>query len=283
MKRDDIGKSMWFGSDFHFERYADNYKKILNCSDIPEAGVFSHAALAGDICHSHHVGGVMSAIKSRMKCPMYYTPGNHEFYDGVRRNITMDQQIDSMREQCDKLNQVHFLYNEGKDIRGTKFSIFGSPWFTDFRWHPDKSEIPHIAKSIADYGTTLVGFEGSSRGLSPEDHIELHQTAVDALEKWARETIKRKRQMIIMTHWAPSIACAHKDYSPTGLIASYFSTDYLERNHDIFPKGTQWIHGHTHWNTSFNIGNVEVSSNQLGYKGESACNLTYYPLKHLRM
>lgn len=283
MELDDIGKSLWHGSDFHFERYADNYKKIRSFADIPERGVFSHAALAGDICHSHHVGGVMSAIKDRMQCPIYYTPGNHEFYDGFRRKVTMSQQVEIMREGCAKLDQVYFLYNEGRDIPGTNCSIFGSPWFTDFGWHRNQLEVHDIVRYIADYGNTLVDFEGGSRNLEAEDHIEFHQEAVAALEKWARETVKRKRQMIIMTHWAPSVACAHGHFPAEGLIAAYFSTDYLDRNHDIFPPGTRWIHGHTHWNTAFNLGNVEVSSNQFGYSGESACNLTYQPLKYLRM
>lgn len=280
MEMDEISKSLWFGSDFHYERYSDRcHHRVMIEPIFPEKDQFDFIALAGDIAHSLYIPLMLNAVQQKAGCPVFYTPGNHEFYDGRRRGVSMAQQIEEMRDGCDALQNVHFLFNEGMDLEGTNTSIFGSPLFTDFGWFADQSRIPEVGRMIADYGTTLVDGEL----LVPENHILMHEMAVSSLESWLENTISRGRTPLIMTHWGPSRMSSHDHYPRDTLIASYFCTDYLDRMKDIFPEGTTWIHGHTHWNVSYQLGNVFVDTNQFGYRGEAEANETFSPNKYVEV
>lgn len=277
----EVYKSLWFGSDLHFERYADNYSQIFKREEIPESGVFDFAALPGDIAHSAHVPGIVEAVRDKMDCPVIYTPGNHEFYDGFRNNISMQEQVDRMRDGVSKIPDAYFLYNEGMDIPGTNYSIFAGPMFTDFGWYPDQDEVPRIESMINDYRLSLVG--KSKVPLAAANHKVMNKAFISSMELWLENIVSRGRIPIIMSHFGPSRRSSHGHFNGTDLIASYFCTDYLDKNFHKFPVGTEWIHGHTHWNVDYQHGNVHVVTNQYGYRGETSCTETYNPLKYLRL
>lgn len=277
-------KSLWFGSDFHLERFSgmgNLAQMYINAMDeIPPSDCFDGLILVGDVGHSNQIAYLLQAIHDKAKTPIYYTPGNHEFWDGVRLGVTLDQQVQGMREQCEDLPDVHFLYNEGVDIPGTSSSLFMSPWFSDFRGNEEHEKIEGC---IGDYYRTLVQDGAKARLLKSMDHIQMHREAVEALEKWLAEVLKKGRSPIIATHFAPSRESFHREYEPTGIVAEYFCTDYLDKNYEKFPDETVWIHGHTHYNLDYQVGAVRVVSNQYGYKGEATANLTFNPLMHIKV
>lgn len=291
-------KKIWFGSDFHYERYTDNYRRILRMDDIPSDAPYDYAVIAGDLTHSKHVGGVLKSIQTRMGIPILFTPGNHEFWDGRNRSVTFDDQLCEMREACDKLDNVTFLYNEGFDIPGTNSSLFMSPWFTNLEGYTQEQKywlmgdegkfvehfgLPpqsYIQDCIGDYGRTYMG----SNLLTAQDHIRLNKQAVDALGAGLETDVLNKgRTPIICTHFGPSAKSAHGHFPDRDLVASYFNTNYLDKPGYIFPKGTTWIHGHTHWNVDYMIDNVRVVTNQYGYLGESETNNSYDFFKHIEV
>lgn len=280
---------LWFGSDFHYERYSDNYRKVGLLLDVPYQAPFDYLILPGDITASKHVGGVLEALRLSSGVDIFFTPGNHEFWDGVRRGISFEEQVAEMRAACESREGITFLYNEGVDIPGTNYSLFMSPWFTNLsgydEYYVDENEdmqlIPQsaIEGRIGDYRTTLV----NDLPLRAGDHIRMNREAIDALGKWLElEVLSKGRIPIIATHFGPSKMSYHRDFPERDLVSSYFNTDYLDTPSYIWPTGSTWIHGHTHCNVDYmHPSGIRVVTNQLGYRGESSCNETFDPMKYL--
>lgn len=279
---------VWIGSDFHYERLGANYGLVEFKDDIPADAPYDYLMIVGDLNWSSNVAGTLAAIYRRTKVPILYTPGNHEFWDGRKRGVDLDEQVAQMRSECAELEGVTFLYNEGFDVPDTNSSIFMSPWFTNLSDYDcvddDLQPLPqdHIQDCIGDYHRTNV----DGRLLKASDHIRMNKEAVYALGCWLeREVLSKGRIPIIGTHFGPSKLSAHADFPHRDIVASYFNTDYLDHPSYIWPPGTTWVHGHTHWNVDYihPTTGVRVVTNQFGYKGETATNESYEFMKHIEV
>jgi len=290
---------IWFGSDFHYERLGANYGLVEFKDDIPEDAPYDYMMIVGDLNWSCYVAGTLEAIYRRTKVPILYTPGNHEFWDGRKRGVDFEHQLTQMRAECAEIEGVTFLYNEGFDIPNSNSSIFMSPWFTNLEdydsqdyWVVENGEVvkktgvppqAYIQECIGDYGRTY------GKGLdllTAEDHIRMNKEAFEALGIWLEtDVLSKGRIPIIGTHFGPSKLSAHGEYPDRNLIAAYFNTDYLDQPNYVWPQGTTWIHGHTHWNLDYihPTTGVRVVTNQLGYKGEEAANRSYEFMKHIEV
>lgn len=279
---------IWFGSDYHYERLGANYGLVEFKDDIPAEAPYDYMMIVGDLNWSCFVAGTLAAIYRRTKVPILYTPGNHEFWDGRKRGVDFDEQVAQMRSECAELEGVTFLYNEGFDVPETNSSIFMSPWFTNLADYDDVDDdlkpLPqdHIQDCIGDYHRTNV----DGRLLKASDHIRMNKEAMHALGCWLEtDVLSKGRIPIIGTHFGPSKLSAHGDFPQRDIVASYFNTDYLDKPGYIWPPGTTWIHGHTHWNVDYvhPTTGVRVVTNQLGYKGESSTNESYEFMKHIEV
>jgi calcineurin-like phosphoesterase family protein len=282
-------KKIWIGSDFHYERLGANYGLVEFKDDIPEDAPYDYMMIVGDLNWSSFVAGTLAAIYRRTKVPILYTPGNHEFWDGRKRGVDFDEQVAQMRSDCAAIEGVTFLFNEGFDVPETNSSIFMAPWFTNLSDYDcvdeDGEPIPQykIEDCIGDYHRTTIN--GGSR-LRAVDHVRMNKEAVHALGTWLEtDVLSKGRIPIIGTHFGPSKLSAHGDFPHRDIVASYFNTDYLDHSNYIWPKGSTWIHGHTHWNVDYEhpTTGVRVVTNQLGYKGEASTNATYDFMKHIEV
>lgn len=291
---------IWFGSDFHYERLGKNYGLVELKDDFPDDAPYDYMVIAGDLNWSCYVAGTLAAIYRRTKVPILYTPGNHEFWDGVKRGVDFEEQLAQMRAECAEIEGVTFMYNEGFDIPDSDHSLFMSPWFTNLHGYTEKQKywlgsgkeveehygLPpqsYIQDCIGDYARTYG--KGTSL-LTAEDHIRLNKVAVDALGRWLETDVLNKGRIpIIATHFGPSKLSAHAAFPERDLVAAYFNTDYLDQCNYIFPTGTTWIHGHTHWNVDYihPTTGVRVVTNQFGYKGETETNESYQFMKHIEV
>ena len=279
---------IWFGSDFHYERFGNQYAPAMTKDYIPEDAPFDYLILAGDITHSNHVPGLLKEAHRYSGVPIFYTPGNHEFWDGVKHKMNMDEQIKLMRDGLADVEGVTFLYNEGMDIPDTNYSIFMSPWFTNLNDYDccDEHGVirpqSDIQECIGDYFRTKI----NGMFLTAEDHIRMNKEAMDALGIWLETSVLSKGRIpIIVTHFGPSRYSAHRNFPQRDLVAAYFNTDYLDDGGPgyIWPKGSTWIHGHTHQNVDYMIGDMRVVTNQFGYKGESDTNDSFEFMKHIEV
>lgn len=291
---------IWFGSDFHYERFGKNHGLVEHKDDFPADAPYDYMMIVGDLNWSCYVAQTLAAIYRRSKVPILYTPGNHEFWDGRKRGVDFEEQLASMRAECSEIEGVTFLYNEGFDIPDTNSSVFMSPWFTNLSgydqnqkyWLGDYEKVTehfglppqsYIQDCIGDYGRTTIN---GGKPLSAEDHIRLNKEAVEALGCWLeKDVLSKGRIPIVGTHFGPSKLSAHASFPKRDLVAAYFNTDYLDQPAYIWPKGSVWIHGHTHWNVDYEHPEtgVRVVTNQFGYKGETDTNESYEFMKHIEV
>ena len=71
-----------------------------------------------------------------------------------------------------------------------------------------------------------------------------------------------------MTHHAPTSKSVNIEHSGQTLDYAYFSdlSDFILVN----PSIKYWVHGHTHMNVDYMVGDCRVLSNQKGYRFEKS-------------
>lgn len=272
-------KKLWFGSDFHAEQMM--HQGMPKYIPYPDKGLYDGILLAGDMGYSRQIGKVLESFVDIADF-VAYTPGNHEYWDGKKKGgvpLTMSQQNEIMAEACDKLG-VHFLNNTFVDFPGTDLSIWGSPWFTDYARLADRVGLSERIGGIGDYYRTLIQ---PGVDLSPYDHVRMCEEAQESLLAFLKYCEELQKTPLILTHFAPSVRSCHLAHPIDDDYSAYFVTDWLDKNHQLFPRGSRWVHGHTHWNCDYQLGNVWVTTNQRGYLSETISEDTYNPVKYLEV
>lgn len=208
--------------------------------------------LAGDI----DVGTKAVAwIRSRFSNqPVVYVLGNHEFYRHALPDLTKELR----RETAGSC--IHLLENSSVEVAG--LTILGCTLWTDFalRRNPER-DMARAKGLMNDYRIIQLGTH--NRVLQPRDTARLHQESVE----WLKTELGRYNpaRTVVVTHYAPSPrseAPAHAN----GPLSPAFASDLRPL---IEQSGIPlWIHGHTHHNVDYQIGETRVLSNQRGYPGE---------------
>ncbi len=257
-----------YASDFHTEilrgmkprRKAQEALQFLPGKDCVDAMIF-----AGDMGDIEQLPEILEVIAHEMAVPVYFTPGNHEFYrSSVHHGRVFEEDIEDAKESFELADGVTLLMEQYVDLT-EKTSLWMSPWWTDFRSAENQEAAREAAaRNIADYRCTALQTVEGQRWLTPEDHVAWNLSCQRSLEQFNVHCTANDRTAVVATHWAPSRKCEHVNY-PDDILTPYFCTDYLDRYPDLLPVGSTWIYGHTHWNCDLQIGNVRVTSNQLGY------------------
>jgi Icc-related predicted phosphoesterase len=103
-----------------------------------------------------------------------------------------------------------------------------------------------------------------SRTVTANFLLNEHKNSVS----YIREQLKRdNKRTIIMTHHAPTNVSLNKQHVGNGLDGAYASNlSDLILGH---PQIQYWVHGHTHMNVEYSVGDFcHVVSNQRGYNHE---------------
>lgn len=236
---------VYYASDLHLEMSWCRNEFVKKKHDI--------LILAGDILtykllkkYPEETDHFMQRCVDGHKAVFFY-PGNHEYYGGTIEE--MDAILRSRYPSIHHLDQFnHYVIDDNTVIVG------GTLW-TDF----DKGN--PIAMDLADRSMNdyyLIG------GFTPEKSIALHQQFLaninSVCEKYKDKTV------IVATHHAPTYRSVNPIHSGNGLdpaFASDLSEFILDR-----PNIKFWIHGHTHIQTMYMVGNCIVMSNCRGYTSE---------------
>ncbi len=105
------------------------------------------------------------------------------------------------------------------------------------------------------------------RKLMPSDTLGWHRASGRWLEKQLAEPFDGKT--VIVSHHAPSPRSIQPEFARDELSAAYASN--LESL--IESSGAAlWIHGHTHFNVDYIVGQTRVMTNQRGYVDEPSAN-----------
>ena len=236
-------------SDLHLE--SANFRS----HSLAEADV---VVLAGDI----HVGaaGVEWAIEMFPEHPVLYVPGNHEFYF-----CDVDQTLVAMRHAATGSN-VQILDRGMAEFDGVRF-LAATLW-TDFKLYAGNDEVEHAwakvdaRRHVPDYDGRIRYLQaGREQEVTPDITQRWHEASCAWL---SRQLCKHSAgPTVVVTHHAPSGRSIAPDYVGNPISAAYASNlDALAQ------KATVWMHGHTHCNSAYTIGNCRVVCNPRGYGSE---------------
>lgn len=216
-----------------------------------DAGV---VVLAGDI----HLGrgGRQWAREFFGGLPVVYVLGNHEFYRHSLPELT-----EALKRETDG-SQIHVLENDAIELNG--FTFLGCTLWSDFQLSSSPKESMQAAAHImSDYA--IIDMLSQRRRLRPSDTVKLHTESV----LWLKRELAAHdpARTIVVTHHAPSARSIPPIHAGSPLNAAFASNldSLVESSHVPL-----WVHGHTHFNVDYTIGDTRVLSNQRGYPDELA-------------
>jgi len=241
--------------------------KLRIMSDLHLEGQFHYydnkgedvVVLAGDISSRP---SLYEQFVSNIEVPVITVPGNHEYYKQNfmvhRKNL---QDIGYIDNDIKVIDDVHFICG----TMWTDFSLFSAT-------QPQVLIDTLCERGITDYnirhgirkwdGKFTGYYEFQEEAFTIEDTKKLFREFEQFL-KWAlKETEGQKR--VVVTHFCPGIRSVHEKFK-NNLITPYFST---EMSQYMGWEGL-WIHGHTHCNFDYMVGDTRVICNPKGYGREN--------------
>lgn len=198
-----------------------------------------------------------------------YVPGNHEYYD---KDIIAFRA--ELRKFCgpataggefeDGLDQrFHLLDNDEVVIGNVRF--LGSTLWTDMNLYGDAQKedcMKEAARRLNDFYYIRM----NGRLFTPQDSIDLHNTAA----QWLEKKLKHEHfdgETVVVTHHAPSFASVVPHYQHDPLSACYAS-----RLDHLMGYSKFWLHGHTHSSLDYEIEGTRVICNPRGYARNELSN-----------
>jgi predicted phosphodiesterase len=264
-------------SDVHLE-FGD---LVLNNEDNADV-----LLLAGDICVAKELQYSDSKYYGRFhdffaRCAgefkdVIYIAGNHEHYHG-----TYDETYKIMREQLAKHKNIHVMDNETIDLNDTTF-ICGTLW-TDFN-NEDETTMRSIAHMMNDFriitapGGRLSSWrdlDGNIRynkeALKPQDVLNDHKALLDFIDSIvvADRLITCEGKYVVVGHHSPSKLSTKPQYEKDWEMNGGYSSDLTKFIKD-HPEIKLWVHGHTHHNFDYMVGETRILCNPRGYHNYEA-------------
>ena len=243
-------------SDVHLE-FGDLILKNNDNADV--------LLLAGDICvakelpfsdsrYYERFHNFFSHCASEFK-DVIYISGNHEHYNG--------KYIETyciLKNQLSKHTNFHVLNNESISIGDILF--FGGTLWTDFN-KEDKSSM-RIAQNMMNDFKCITGpgdrHHKIKKALTPSDVLEEHKDFLSKLDSVKADKI------VVVGHHSPSKLSTKPQYEKNWELNGAFSSDL----NDYINEHTQiklWVHGHTHHNFDYMVGETRILCNPRGYAG----------------
>ena len=228
-------------SDLHLtydetrDRYSSPTKHVH-----PEASIL---ILAGDIGSLYHPKALKIALQELKDLfnTVLYVPGNHEYYvpkDGDNNRLTM-KQLTKRLYALEEISGLHIL--DRRSVRIGNVCIAGCTLWSDV-----SIKVPRYIVRI--------------HGITDTIYKSMYRRDLLYLQKMANYCKARKHELVVVTHYSPSLGtlkgCKRKD-KLSSLYAS--NLDYLFDDPIV-----TWCYGHTHHNTDTMLNGVRLVSNQLG-------------------
>ncbi len=183
-----------------------------------------------------------------------YIPGNHEYYGHTDISSDIIQKVGS--ELPDNIHLANNAVNFHNDI----VFVMGTMWTDINRNNPlDVMQFDHYmndAKQIKDSGRSGYRFDGRS---VLREHMVSKLFFKDTIE------MHKDKKVVCITHHAPSPLSVHPRYAGQATNC-YYNSDLSSLMED---NVVLWVHGHTHDNFDYTIGNTRVISNPKGYEDEN--------------
>ncbi|HYM31980.1 MAG TPA: metallophosphoesterase [Candidatus Cybelea sp.] len=216
------------------------------------------ALVLGDVCEGD--AGIAWTAATFPGLPAVYVAGNHEYY---RHDLTVFPA--DLAAAAAASGSVRFLDLSVAEfaIRGRALRILGATLWTDYALY-DGAPAADSMKLAAErmYDHQRIDF-GAGRIFQPEDALMLHRRA----RAWLAETLAQPfaGTTIVATHHAPASGSVEPRFQRDRLSPAFASElgDLILRL-----KPALWLHGHTHYNVDYRLGETRVVSHQWGYPHE---------------
>ncbi len=193
---------------------------------------------------------------------VYFIGGNHEPYTGV-----IDEVEPIFREALAPYGNLTFLEDEYVELVPGTIMLAATLW-TDMN---KDNPLTHIAvgEGMNDFMIVRKG----NKKFTTKDAYTIHQRSLMHLSHmyqyntydYEKNVPDGETDILVMTHHAPSIQSTtrYNDGLPSSIDSGYHSD--LEGFILDRPQIKHWIHGHTHWNVDYHIGDCHVLTNHRGY------------------
>ena len=213
---------------------------------------------------------------------VFYVAGNHEHYHGHYQNT-----FDLLRKAVEGTN-VTILENETVNLTDD-IVLWGGTFWTDFNnkdWfalHAAKTMINDFNLIVRDFTAVEIRARGmhtinGSTRFHPDDAYDLNQLALKELTKVLKAN--KDKKVVVMTHMAPTFKSSHPRHGKYDNLVNYYYCNQLDNFIFNHPQIKFWVHGHTHNNFDYTIGETRILCNPRGYvtnRGKTTENPEFNP------
>lgn len=214
--------------------------------------------LAGDIANG--TTGMEWAARCFGALPVLYVAGNHEFYGHDQATL-----VRHLRTTAAATETVRFLECDAADItaHGRTIRVLGCTAWTDYQLYgADAAAEAMTAAEAVLYDHSRI--HHGEQLFKPADARALNRTATGWLQ--AELAAARPDDTIVVTHHAPAPASVEPRFEGSPLSPAFVS----DMTAMMLTHGPAlWIHGHTHHNVDYRVGQTRVVSHQWGYPDEN--------------
>jgi len=238
-------------SDVHLEFAAlpientEGADVLLLAGDICTAAGFSKPA-ANKIYHQF-----FKQASEQFK-DIIYIMGNHEHYHG-----DFAKTYDVLKNELQPYSNIRLMEKEVCEIGGIVF--IGLTLWTDFN-NSNPVSMNMAEGAMNDY--RVIKNTLQNRRFSALDTLNEHKISLDKID----EVCKSGSSVVVVGHHAPSKKSIkpqyERDYHVNGAYSSSLEEFILDR-----PNIKLWVHGHTHHEFDYIIGQTRVVCNPRGYVG----------------
>ena len=216
--------------------------------------------VAGDICAGTEKGFAYLRDQAGPDLAVVALAGNHEFYG---RNW---QEARVAAWEHAAAHGITWLDDTASEIRGVRF--VGATLWTDYEiYGADKrATAMEMAGRIMNDHRLISSRDGDAPqvSFSPARARVAHQVSRSFL---ATELARPfEGATVVVTHHGPHIKSVAPKFRDTLLTAAFISdlSDLIETH-----QPPLWVHGHTHVNFDYRVGDSRVICNPYGYPGEN--------------
>ena len=239
-------------SDLHLEFQPDLQLEIAPDLDA--------LIVAGDICTSTQRGFAYVRAQAGPDLPVIAVAGNHEFYGRVW------QEARAAAPDHARQNGITWLDDASAEICGVRF--VGATLWTDYEvYGTDKraAAMEMAGRLMSDHRLISAGDDGGLQtSFSPAHARKAHHVSREHLGAALARPFAGTT--VVVTHHGPHARSIAPKFRDTLLTAAFISdlSDVMERHAPAL-----WVHGHTHVNFDYRIGDTRVICNPYGYPGEN--------------
>lgn len=182
---------------------------------------------------------------------VFIIAGNHEYYNNSTDISETESQLENISKEY--LN-VHYLQNNFIELGD--YIIAGTTLWINY------GELDHktVIEELNDFDCI---FKNGGHKLCPLDIVDLHNNAINFLEKLVKS--HKNKKIIILTHHAPTL----QDSSVPELLDDPLKLAYATNLEYLMTDNVVlWGYGHTHHKSDIIINKTRVYSNPRGYIDE---------------